>query len=217
MEPLDFWKAWFAVMNTGVFSLYWDNIDPAIVSGQKAVFDHFGISINQHRIDGLNHGKWVDWVMAGREDIDVFLFIDIDCIPLSKQRIFEGIQKASQGILYGAEGAAAHIQPWRSYVGAWYAFISRKHWQEIGCPSARDTAQTDVCQNWTDQWKANNKPVELIAPTACAQPKWDLPDRPKAYGTGTTYADDCFHMFEARFGGRELFLEKCSEVVKNKS
>ncbi len=200
-------------MNVRIYSLYWDNIDPAIVNGQKAVFEHFHIPINQHRIDGINHGEWMDWIMTRMEDVDVFLFIDVDCIPLSKEKITEGIGKAAQGILYGAEGAANHILPFRSYAGAWYTYIARQRWNILGRPSARATPYADVAQNWTDVWKMHSLPVELIAPTACIEAKWDLPDRPKAYGIGTSYGTDCFHLFEARAGNEKYFIEKCRAIT----
>jgi len=200
-------------MNARVFSLYWDNVDPSIVAGQKAVFDHFGIPVNQHRIDGLDHGEWIDWIMARMDDVDVFLFIDIDCIPLSKHKLSEGVQKATQGVLYGAEGAPNHIQPFRSYAAAWYVFISRQHWRAARRPSARAMPYVDTCQQWTDMWHIHNFPVELVAPTVCIEAKWDLPGRPRSLGIGTTYGEDCFHLFEARQSNRQYFLEKCGMIT----
>ena len=64
-------------MNAGLFSLYWDNIDERIVRHQKLVFDHFGLPVKQHRIDGLDHGEWMDWVLSFY-DLDAVLFVDID-------------------------------------------------------------------------------------------------------------------------------------------
>ena len=200
-------------MNARTFSLYWDNINPDIVAAQKAVWDAFELPINQHRINGFNHGEWMDWLMARMDDVDVFLFIDIDCIPLNKYKIIENVERASQGTLIGAEGAANHIDPNRSYAGAWYTFINRKVWDKLGRPSAKPTAQTDICQTWTDMWKKYNLPIELIPPTNCITPKWDLPGRKNAYGVATTYGNDCFHLFESRKSDPKVFLDRCKEVI----
>ena len=201
-------------MNVRLYSLYWDNIDPALVAMQKKVCDALQIPINQHRIHGLAHGEWIDWLMARMDDIDVFLFVDIDCIPLSKNKLAANLEKAAAGTLIGAEGAANHIDPTRSYAGAWYSFINRKMWNNLGRPSAKATPQADVCQIWTDTWRQNKAPVELIAPTHCLTPKWNLPGRPNAYGVATTYGDDCFHLFESRAGNPQPFFDKCNAVIE---
>lgn len=200
-------------MNARIYSLYWDNINPDLVAAQKAVFDHFQLAINQHRINGFSHGEWIDWIMTRMDDVDVFLFIDIDCIPLSRDKVMARLAQAAGGTLVGAEGAANHLDPNRSYAGAWYTYINRKVWDAVLRPSAKPTPHVDVCQLWTDTWKAHNVPVELIAPTQCAEPKWDLPGRPKAYGGATTYGEDCFHLFEARNGREGQFVQKCKELL----
>lgn len=200
-------------MNARLYSLYWDNIDPAIVAAQKAVCDKLQMPVNQHRIHGMNHGEWIDWVMTRMDDVDVFLFLDIDCIPLSNTKVMKGIELASGGMLVGAEGAANHIDPNRAYAGAWYTFINRKVWNALNRPSAKPTPQADVCQVWTDTWKQHNLPVQLIAPTHCVTPKWDLPGRPQAYGVATTYGEDCFHLFESRQGDASPFLDRCRQIL----
>lgn len=200
-------------MNVRLYSLYWDNIDPAVVVAQKAACDALQVPVNQHRIQGLAHGEWIDWVMTRMEDTDIFLFLDIDCIPISKAKIAENIQKASLGTLVGAEGSANHIDPTRTYAGAWYVYINRRQWINLCRPSARPTPQADVCQIWTDVWRQNNVAVELIPPTHCITPKWDLPNRKLAYGTGTTYGEDCFHLFQAREISPQPFLDHCAKIT----
>lgn len=197
-----------------IFSLYWDNIDPAIVAAQKKVWDHMGMAVGQHRIHGLDHGEWMDWVLARHVDVDVCLFIDIDCIPLNRQRVVERMQAAYAGALVGAEGAANHLDPTRSYAGAWYVYMNPKIWDQFGRPSARLTRHADIAQNWTDVWRQQNASVQLIEPTACVTPKWDLPGRPLAYGIATDYGDDCFHLFQSRNAqAAQWFLARCEKIV----
>lgn len=200
-------------MNVQILSLYWDNVDPEVVQAQKRVFETLGLPISQHRIDGLRHGDWIDWVMGRTESMDVFLFIDIDCVPLSKSAVVRGVQKAAGGVLYGAEGAANHVDPSRSYAAPWYVYIHRRTWDVLGRPSAKETPFGDVCQLWTDTWRQHKGSVELVPPTSCSNPKWDLPGRPLAYGIGTTYGDECYHLFEARAGTKQLFIERCRTLV----
>src|SRR4051812_41586683 len=141
-------------MQVQVSSLYWDNVDPRIPLAQKAVCDALQIPITQHRIHGFEHGEWIDWLMARAENVDVFLFIDIDCIPLKRESVLENAQAAAAtGLLIGAEGAANHIDPSRSFAAAWYIYVHRQTWHELGRPTARATPTGDVCQAWTDQWR----------------------------------------------------------------
>lgn len=200
-------------MNARIYSLYWDNINPDVVAAQKAVFDHFQLNINQHRINGFSHGEWIDWVMTRMDDVDVFLFIDIDCVPLNRDRLMGNLTKAASGTLIGAEGAANHIDPSRSYAAPWFVYVNRKVWDAVLRPSAKPSPHVDVGQLWTDTWKAHNAPVELIPPTSCAEPKWDLPGRKGAYGGATTYGDDCFHLFEARNGREQAFIDRCKKLL----
>ena len=196
-----------------IYSLYWDNIDTSIVAAQQSVCNHLGLKAEQHRIHGLDHGEWIDWVMSRNDGVDVFLFLDADCIPLTSDRLIHGFNQAASGTLYGAEGAANHIDPARSYAGAWYVFVNREMWNLLGRPSAKASPHNDICQLWTDVWYARSQNVELISPTACLEPRWDLPGRPKAYGTATTYGADCFHLFESRHSGKQrYFLDRCRAV-----
>jgi hypothetical protein len=200
-------------MIAGIHSLYWDNVSPELVSAQRAACTALGLPVAQHRIDGFDHGEWIDWVMRRMDRIDVFLFLDIDCVPLSAARVSGNFGRAAGGALIGAEGAANHLDPRRSYAGAWYVYVNREAWRKLGRPSARASPHGDVCQLWTDVWRKANAAVELIAPTHCQGPKWDLPGRRLAYGTGTTYGEDCFHLFESRSGDIEPFLMHCRRVA----
>jgi hypothetical protein len=199
--------------NLGIYSLYWDNVDPTVVAAQKSVGDALQLRINQHRIHGIDHGEWIDWVVGRMEEIDVFLFLDIDCIPLTHAKVLEGVQLASSGALFGAEGAANHLDPTRSYAGPWYVYINRRAWTQLGKPSAKATPYGDVCQLWTDTWRRHGVAVQLLAPTHCLIPKWDLPGRKLAYGTATTYGEHCFHMFEGRGGDSTHFLKRCAQIT----
>lgn len=199
--------------NAKIISLYWDNVPDEVVDAQRRVCDWVGVPVTQHRIDGFSHGEWIDWVLNRLDDVDVFLFLDIDAVPLSMKRLQENFLEAAEGTLVGAEGAANHIDPSRSYAGAWYTFVNRSAWKAMGRPTAQATPYADVAQNWTDTWRAHGRPVRLIEPTEVERPKWDLPGRPNAYGVGTRYGDDVYHLFESRFGGFDPFLRFCDGVL----
>ena len=130
-------------MNAGLFSLYWDNIDERIVRHQKLVFDHFGLPVKQHRIDGLDHGEWMDWVLSFY-DLDAVLFADIDCIPLNSQVVTRSLEKAAHGALFGAMGCANHLDPNRVFAAPFWCAINRHQWIGLNRPSAKASRVCDV-------------------------------------------------------------------------
>lgn len=201
-------------MNGGVFSLYWDNIDERIVHHQKKIFDQFQIPIKQHRIDALDHGEWMDWVMSFY-DQDVVLFVDIDCIPLTSGIVMQSLEKAAKGILFGATGCANHLDPSRVFVPPFWCAINRHQWVAVNRPSAKSNRFCDVGQNWTDVFVASRQKIEFLAVTGCEQPKWNLPGSPMAFGIGTTYGNAVYHLFESRTTVNiERFICRCNAVCE---
>lgn len=199
-------------MNGALFSLYWDNIDERIVLHQKLAFDHFKIPIKQHRIDGLDHGEWMDWVLSFY-DLDVVLFVDIDCIPLNSQIVMQSLDKASKGILFGALGCANHLEPTRVFAAPFWCAINRHQWIELRRPSAKANRVCDVGQNWTDVFTMYHQKVELLPVSSCELPKWNLPGAPMAFGVGTTYGEAVYHLFESRWHPNvERFIRKCESL-----
>jgi len=93
-------------MNAGIFTMHWENIDPMVPYYQKRVFDHFQLPIFQHKIDGIDHGEWMDWVLRRNEDLETVVFFDIDCIPLDASKTMDSITKAMGGTLIGNEQAS---------------------------------------------------------------------------------------------------------------
>jgi len=202
-------------MNVGIFSLYWDNIDPRVPAYQKKVFDHFQIPIFQHKIDGLDHGEWMDWVLNRNEQIDTIVFFDIDCIPLDNAKMMQHITKAIGGTLIGNEQASNHLDASRLFAAPSFLCVSRRIWRMVNKPSCRATYDGDVAQMLQGSWNYRGLPVEMLPVTDFEVAKWDLPDRPQSYGIGTTYDNTTYHLFECRENANiERFVKKCEETIK---
>ena len=205
-------------MNVGIFSLYWDNIDPLVPYYQKRIFDHFELPINQHRINGLDHGEWMDWVLERNEDIDIITFFDADCIPVNKQNTMNYVQLALDGMLVGNEQASNHLDASRAFAAPSFFPVNRKMWKALGKPSCKAHYDGDVAQMLTDTWRYHNKPVHLIPVTDFEVPKWNLPDRPMSYGIGTTYGNATYHLFEVRDNTNiDRFVNKAKEILNEKA
>jgi hypothetical protein len=201
-------------LKVGIFSLYWDNIDPRVVDYQKKVMDHFNLPMVQHKIHGLDHGEWMDWILHSRDDLDVIVFFDIDCIPLNFQKIDRCITMAAGGSLVGNEQASNHLDPSRLFAAPSFLCVPRRIWRMVGKPSCKATYDGDVAQMLTDSWNYRGGSVHLLPVKDFEVAKWNLPNRPMSYGIGTNYDDTTYHLFEVRENANiERFVNKAKEVL----
>jgi hypothetical protein len=201
-------------MNAALFSLYWDNLDDRVPYYQKKVFDHFQIPLFQHRIDGLDHGAWMDWVLNHYEDLDATVFFDIDCIPLDIAKVTQHITTAVGGTLVGNEQASNHLDASRLFAAPSFLAVARRIWKLTNKMSCKAHYDGDVAQLLTDTWEKRGIPVKLLPVTDFEVAKWDLPGRPQSYGIGTTYDDAVYHLFECRTNENvERFIKKCEGVL----
>ena len=202
-------------MNVGIYSLHWDNIDPRVPQYQKRVFDRFQLPIAQHRIDGIDHGEWMDWVLGRNEDVDLIVFFDADCIPVNKEKVMGYIERATNGTLVGNEQASNHLDASRSFAAPSFLCVNRRLWKQLGKPSCKAHYDGDVAQMLTDTWQYRNLPVVMLPVTSFEVAKWDLPNRPQSYGIGTTYGDATYHLFEVRDNTNiERFINKAEEILR---
>ena len=95
-------------MKAEIHSLNWPGSDPRLADEQKGVFSHFKLPLTQHHRK-LDHGFWMDAVLK-QSSADVVLFVDNDCVPLSRSAPIEAIRWAAQhGFLHGLAQASNHI------------------------------------------------------------------------------------------------------------
>jgi len=202
-------------MNVGIYSLYWDNLDPRVPDYQAKIFNHYGIPLNQHRINGLDHGEWMDWVLERNEDVDLIVFFDADCIPIDKDKTIQYIKIALDGTLVGNTQASNHLDASRTFAAPSFLPVNRKMWKTLGKPSCKAHYDGDVAQMLTDTWLYHGQSVFLLPVSHFEVAKWDLPNNPQSYGIGTTYGDAVYHLFEVRTNENiERFVKKAQEVLK---
>ena len=201
-------------MNAGIVSLHWDNIDARIPHYQQLVFEHLNIPLTQHKIDRLDHGEWMDWVLERSQDLDVVVFFDVDCIPVDATKTHEHIKLAKWGHLVGNMQAANHIDPRKTYAGPSFMCVNLQMWRALGKPSSKAYWGGDVGQMLTDTWRHHGKPVFLLPPTHVEEPRWDLPEQPNAFGIGTTFGEANYHLFECRTDKNiDRFVERANSVL----
>jgi hypothetical protein len=201
--------------------MHWNNIDPAVVDGQRRVFAALGHPIAQTDATGTAHGSWIDSVLAAAKPDDVLLFVDIDALALTGAVIERAFAAAEAGRLFGVAQTANHV-PERDFIFAAPAFlcVSRRSWDALGRPSATVDAEHDVGMRLSETAVARGMALELLYPNYVAVPRWRLGGK-GCTGYGTFYGESSvFHLFEARrtrrAGLRQIFDYVVERTVAGK-
>jgi hypothetical protein len=197
--------------------MYWNNIDQAVIDGQRQVFNALGIPLRQHNADRVQHGDWMDRVVASSEDEAVIVFCDIDAFPITFAAYQKAIEHAKQGGLFGLAQFSNHKPTQQLYAGPMFIAFSKKLWYELKQPSLKRTKSCDAGEALSRAAFAHHKPVHLIKPTSCLEPKWALKDQ-GVFGIGTFYGEcEFFHLFESRQPEHEIvFTEVVNDILNGR-
>ena len=203
-------------MKAEIHSLNWPGSDPRLADEQKGVFSHFKLPLTQHHRK-LDHGFWMDAVLK-QSSADVVLFVDNDCVPLSRSAPIEAIRWAAQHRSFlGLAQASNHINN-GVHVFAAPAFlaIARSAWMQLGQPSCRPTPRGDAAEELS--WRAEEEglPYKAWYPTHFHHPSreglWRMGNY-GTYGIGSVFAERVFHLYQGRFADNvDLFVRFCSSI-----
>ncbi|MBR74858.1 MAG: hypothetical protein CL863_00565 [Cyanobium sp. RS427] len=203
-------------MKAEIHSLNWPGSDPRLADEQKGVFSHFKLPLTQHHRK-LDHGFWMDAVLK-QSSADVVLFVDNDCVPLSRSAPIEAIRWAAQHRSFlGLAQASNHINN-GVHVFAAPAFlaIARSAWMQLGQPSCRPTPRGDAAEELS--WRAEEEglPYKAWYPTHFHHPSreglWRMGNY-GTYGIGSVFAERVFHLYQGRFADNvDLFVRVCSSI-----
>ncbi len=202
-------------------TFYTDNVDPRIPEMQKKVFEALGLEIMQ--IEPAlweGHGGTInrfmdelDMNMSGNESLVLVLW-DIDCIPLNADIVHKAIAFADAGGIMGVAQKASHIPNSIIYAGPAFLAFSMKTWHDLGSPTFACTERSDCAGELTHKAREKGIEVRLLYPSSVLDPLWEL-DGPVMFGKGTTFGqNDIYHAFYSRKDNKDMFIEKCQEVLK---
>lgn len=207
----------FQGIDIKTLSFYKDNIPDDIVKAQKAVFDKFGIQIEQI-LTTLPHPDAIDDYIQNNQ-FDVLIIFDIDCIPLAESTVTDAIEIVTKAnCIYGAIQNANYIEGSSDYISPAFICFSRQTYELIGSPSFKETPRADVGAELTYRAIEKGLSVKLLKVSQVSVPFWKLSDGTR-FGHGTNYENKVFHAFEIRKGhdSRKIFIEKCLEVAGKKN
>lgn len=197
-----------------IVSFYNDNIPQPVVKAQKAIFDKFGLPLEQIPTR-LSHPDAID-SYTGNNCFDVLIIFDIDCIPLTKNAVPETIEIVTEtDCIYGAIQNANHIEGSANYASPAFICFSGKTFKLIGGPSFKPTRRGDVGAELTYRAREENVEVKLLKVAEVNVPLWKLSDG-TMFGHGTNYENKVFHTFQSSrsHASNIMFMKKCMEILK---
>jgi len=207
-------------MKLSINTLYFPNSNPKFIEAAKSVHKHFNLSINYWEM-AARHGVWMDRVIENT-DADVVGFLDIDCIPLTKDSILDIVKfVAKNKSIAGCAQATNHIPPMSHiFVAPCCFFIWKPLWLALGKPSFLETNRSDVCEELCYIAEENGVRMKTLYPSFFErEPEegvWRLHNY-GLYGVGTTFQDRFYHLYQSRFQSNvDLFIQRCNDVVNNK-
>lgn len=204
-------------MKYKILSLYWDNIDKSIVKLQAEVFSFLNLKVEQHQVNGLMHGDWMDIEVSKCTDDEIIIFCDIDAFPINRNAFEYALAFANFGGIFGLAQVANHIDKDHIYAGPMFLAFKKSTWISCGRPTLSHSQFYDVGQNLTYSAQNHGIPIEIKYPTECLVPLWNLSDK-GYFGIGTFFGNDFFHLFESRKQSHVVVFDKIvSDIINGKN
>lgn len=207
-------------IKVSINSLYWPGSNEEFIQSAKDVHKHFNISVNYHEMQ-IRHGLWMDAVLD-KSEADVVGFLDIDCIPLTKNAVTDLVKfVAKNKSIAGCAQASNHLPPMTHiFVAPCCFFIWKPLWLALGRPSFSETHRSDVCEEVCYVAEDSGVRMKSLYPTYFEkEPEegaWRLHNY-GLYGVGTVFAGQFYHLYQSRFKTNvDMFIKRAKQVVKNK-
>lgn len=198
-----------------VHSMHWDNISKDILHKQKMVFDALKIPLIQCNANNVEHGTWMNSILASCAEDEILVFSDIDAFPLNQDAYYRAVDAAQKGKVFGLAQFSNHKKTKEIYAGPMFMSFSKKTWRALGCPTLERSRDYDAAESLSFNCRTTGSPLELVFPTSTLIPKWALSDR-GIFGIGTFYGDcEFFHLFESRKPKYESIFIAIAEDVTN--
>lgn len=200
-------------MKTRIVSFHQGNLNPNLLTAQKAVFDKFGLPLEQIKTS-FSHPAAIDHFLD-KEAWDVMVLFDADCIPLNGDVIQDAIEGCiDHDRIIAAAQKASHIPNSQIYASPCFMVLTKKVYEMLGRPSFHATDRGDVAEELSYAAREKGIYLDLIMPDHVETPLWPLTPEIK-FGYGTNYGNKVYHAFESNANHRSTgkFIEKCREIL----
>lgn len=194
-----------------ICSAYYENMSQDVISAQR----HVIMKMIQGTDIGFVHYKTTDHAlgmteltrkMSREHPNETLLWLDIDCIPLDRQALFNlvGFTGCAQRANHIENGGHIYMSPFMMH-------LPLDVYRQLGEPDFKATHRGDVGEELTYIAEEIGIPFVLSYPAHCVEPMWELDHR--KFGLGTTYTNGFYHNFFSRDPKTaQMFINKCKEV-----
>lgn len=204
-------------LKVSINTFYYPGTNIEFVNAHKNVLKHFNIPVNYYE-QQIHHAQFMEEVI-NRSDADVVGFLDIDCVPLTKDAVGDLVRYVVKNkSIAGNVQATNHLYPMSHlFIAPSCFFIWKPLYDAIGKPSFFPTQHTDVAQNVCRIAEEYGVRSKAFYPT-------HFEDEPEEgvwwlhnyglYGVGTVFDGKFYHLFQSRFQKNvDLFIKRCSQIV----
>lgn len=208
-------------MKLEIHTVYDDVINPDIIKYHKKVFNYFGHEpiYTKKQIHPYNPGDLYDDIIKNSK-ADIIIFSDSDAVPINENFYTEIIKYCVNNYMIGVSQVTPNLNSIHEfYCGPAFMGITKKYYNDLGCPSFNDDVNLDcdVGQQLTKKAIQLRKRIKLWFPetfqTVPVGGLW----RYSSYGyngIGSIYDNKIYHLFESRFSKNvDLFVETCNHIL----
>jgi len=213
----------FAKQKVFVCSLYCKNINERVVKSHKKVYSHFKIPVNYYYLKSASHGSWMNEIFK-TVDADVYLFTDIDCVPITRNSYEKSVNFAIRHNYFTGPAQCTNCinERYHTYAAPSFLCISKKMYNSLGRPNCLNNNISDTGQNITRAAEKKLVRYRLWYPSCFEQvPQeglWRLSGY-GYYGIGTVFGDlQIYHLFQTVRSPQHisLFEKQCDNIINGK-
>lgn len=205
-------------IKVSINTFYYPGSNERFVQAHKDVMKHFNIPVN-YLEKQIQHAEFMEETIRS-SDADVVGFLDIDCIPLTKNSISDLVKYvATNKSIAGNVQATNHYYPMSHlFIAPSCFFIWKDLYKALSSPTFYATNQTDVAQYVCMVAEQHGVRSKALYPT-------HFEDEPEEgvwwlhnyglYGVGTVFDGKFYHLFQSRFEKNvDMFIKRCKQVIE---
>jgi hypothetical protein len=204
-------------LRIGIYSVYFPNNDLRYRDLQKLIFEKFKVEINQILWEGPmdydGHPNFMNDI-SKNEDVDYFLFFDIDAFPTKSNFLDVIIDRVyGKNTILGIEQKTSHLNN-DVYAGPSCFCISKSFYDLLGRPKYNATGRGDVGEELSHICREKNYQISYLKFDKCEIERWEL--KPGVmFGNGSMYEDLIFHNFHSASGGNiDIYIKNANKVLE---
>jgi hypothetical protein len=152
--------------------------------------------------------------ISNNEDVDYFLFFDIDAFPTISNFLDVIIDRVyGKDTILGIEQKTSHLNN-DVYAGPACFCVSKKFYELLGSPNYNATGRGDVAEELTHLCREKNYEINFLKFDKCEKKQWILKSD-IWFGNGSVYENMIFHNFHSASGNEiDIFIKNAKKVLE---